>query len=51
MDLEDLDHQISKAKLLGSKRNNGNAGELPGAFEGDHEKCRELDRRITENGI
>ena len=48
MDLEDLDHQISKAKLLGSKGTTGTQASFLELFEGDHEKCRELDRRITE---
>lgn len=48
MDLEDLDHQISKAKLLGSKGTTGTQASFLELFEGDHEKCRELDRKITE---
>ena len=48
MDLEDLDHQLSKAKLLGSKGTTGTQASFLELFEGDHEKCRELDRRITE---
>ena len=31
MDLEDVEYQLSKAKLLGSKGTDGNAGKLPGA--------------------
>ena len=48
MDLENVDHQLSKAKLLGSKGTTGTQASFLELFEGDHEKCRELDRRITE---
>ena len=48
MDLEDLDYQLSKAKLLGSKGTTGTQASFLELFEGDHEKCRELDRKITE---
>lgn len=48
MDLENVEHQLSKAKLLGSKGTTGTQASFLELFEGDHEKCRELDRRITE---
>lgn len=48
MDLENVNHQLSKAKLLGSKGTTGTQASFLELFEGDHEKCRELDRRITE---
>ncbi len=48
MDLEDLDYQIEKAKLLGSKGTTGTQASFLELFEGDHEKCRELDKKITE---
>ena len=48
MDLENVDHQLSKAKLLGSKGTTGTQASFLELFEGDHEKCRERDRRITE---
>ncbi|MEE0858749.1 MAG: adenylosuccinate lyase [Acutalibacteraceae bacterium] len=48
MDLEDVEYQLSKAKLLGSKGTTGTQASFLELFEGDHEKCRELDRRIAE---
>ncbi len=48
MDLEDLDHRLSKAKLLGSKGTTGTQASFLELFEGDHEKVKELDRRIAE---
>ncbi|MDD6483097.1 MAG: adenylosuccinate lyase [Clostridiales bacterium] len=48
MDLEDVEHQLSKAKLLGCKGTTGTQASFMELFEGDHEKCRELDRKIAE---
>ncbi len=48
MDLEDVEYQLSKAKLLGCKGTTGTQASFLELFEGDHEKCRELDRRIAE---
>ncbi len=47
MDLEDVEYQLSKAKLLGCKGTTGTQASFLELFEGDHEKCRELDRRIA----
>lgn len=47
MDLEDVDHQLSKAKLLGCKGTTGTQASFLELFEGDHEKCKELDRKIA----
>ena len=47
MDLEDIDYQISKAKLLGCKGTTGTQASFLELFDGDHEKCRELDRKIA----
>ncbi len=47
-DLEDADHRLSKAKLLGSKGTTGTQASFLELFEGDHEKVKELDRRIAE---
>lgn len=47
MDLEDLRYQLSKAKLLGSKGTTGTQASFLELFEGDHEKVRELDRKIA----
>lgn len=48
MDLEDVEYQLSKAKLLGSKGTTGTQASFLELFDGDHEKCRELDRKIAE---
>ena len=48
MDLEDVEYQISKAKLLGSKGTTGTQASFLELFDGDHEKCRRLDRSIAE---
>lgn len=48
MDLEDVEYQLSKAKLLGCKGTTGTQASFLELFEGDHEKCRELDRRIAQ---
>lgn len=48
MDLEDVEYQLSKAKLLGCKGTTGTQASFLELFEGNHEKCRELDRKIAE---
>ncbi len=48
MDLEDVEHQLGKAKLLGQKGTTGTQASFLELFEGDHEKCRQLDRKIAE---
>ena len=48
MDLEDVEYQLSKAKLLGSKGTTGTQASFLELFEGDHEKCRMLDQKIAE---
>ena len=48
MDLEDLEHQISKAKLLGSKGTTGTQASFLELFDGDHEKVRKADKMIAE---
>ena len=50
MDLEDVEYQLSKAKLLGCKGTTGTQASFLELFEGDHEKCKELDRRIAKMG-
>ncbi len=47
MDLEDVDHQLSKAKLLGCKGTTGTQASFMELFNGDHEKCKELDKKIA----
>ena len=48
MDLEDLEHQISKAKLLGSKGTTGTQASFLELFGGDHEKVKMADVKIAE---
>ena len=48
MDLEDVEYQLSKAKLLGCKGTTGTQASFLELFEGDHEKCKELDRSIAK---
>lgn len=48
MDLDDLDHVLSTMKLLGSKGTTGTQASFMELFEGDHEKCKALDRKIAE---
>lgn len=48
MDLEDIDHQFYKAKLLGSKGTTGTQASFLELFDGDHKKCRELDALIAK---
>ena len=47
MDLEEVEYRISSLKLLGCKGTTGTQASFLELFEGDHEKCRELDRRIA----
>ncbi len=47
MDLEDVDFALSRAKLLGCKGTTGTQASFMELFEGDHEKCKELDRKIA----
>ena len=48
MDLENTEHQLSKAKLLGSKGTTGTQASFLELFDGDHEKCKLLDKKIAE---
>ena len=48
MDLEDVEYQLSKAKLLGSKGTTGTQASFLELFDGNHEKCKMLDRKIAE---
>lgn len=48
MDLEDVEYQLSKAKLLGSKGTTGTQASFLELFDADHEKCKMLDRKIAE---
>lgn len=48
LDLEDVEYQLSKAKLLGCKGTTGTQASFMELFDGDHEKCIELDKKIAE---
>ena len=48
MDLEDIDYQLSKAKLLGSKGTTGTQASFLELFDGDHEKVKKIDGMIAE---
>ena len=45
LDLEDLDHVLRSLRLLGSKGTTGTQASFLELFDGDHEKCRRLDRK------
>ena len=47
MDLEDVDFALSRAKLLGCKGTTGTQASFMELFNGDHEKCKELDKKIA----
>ena len=44
MDLEEVERRIASLKLLGSKGTTGTQASFLELFEGDHEKCRALER-------
>ncbi len=48
MDLEDVRYQLSKAKLLGCKGTTGTQASFLELFDGDHEKCKKLDKLIAK---
>ena len=48
MDLHEVEYRISTLKLLGSKGTTGTQASFLELFEGDHEKVKELERRIAE---
>ncbi len=48
MDLDEVEYRIANLKLLGCKGTTGTQASFLELFEGDHEKCRELDRRIAK---
>ena len=48
MDLEDVEYQLSKAKLLGSKGTTGTQASFLELFDGDMEKVRAIDEKVAE---
>ena len=46
-DLDEVEYRISGLKLLGCKGTTGTQASFLKLFNGDHEKCKELDRRIA----
>ena len=48
IDLSDVDYIISQLKLIGSKGTTGTQASFLELFDGDHEKCKEADRRIAQ---
>lgn len=48
LDLEQLDHQLSNMRLLGSKGTTGTQASFLELFEGDHEKVKKLDKLIAQ---
>ena len=48
MDYEEVCHRLDNIMLLGCKGTTGTQASFLELFGGDHEKCRELDRKIAE---
>jgi adenylosuccinate lyase len=48
MDYETLEHQLSKAMLLGNKGTTGTQASFLELFDGDHEKVKLLEKKIAE---
>ena len=48
LDLDEVEYRLAGARLLGSKGTTGTQASFLELFEGDHEKCRALDRKIAE---
>lgn len=48
MDLEDINHQISKAKLLGSKGTTGTQASFLKLFNGDYQKVKSADKLVAK---
>ena len=48
MDLDDLEYVMNDMKLLGSKGTTGTQASFMELFEGDYEKCRQLDQMIAD---
>lgn len=48
LDLEDVDYILSNMRLLGSKGTTGTQESFLNLFDGDHEKVKDLEKRIAE---
>lgn len=48
LDLEELEHRIASLRFRGAKGTTGTQASFLSLFGGDHAKCDELDRRLTE---
>ena len=48
MDLEELEHRLKQAKLLGCKGTTGTQASFYELFDGDDEKCKALDKKSAE---
>ena len=48
MDLDDINYMIDSMKLLGCKGTTGTQASFLELFNGDHEKCRQIDKKIAE---
>lgn len=48
LDLQDIEHQLSKVVFLGSKGTTGTQASFLKLFNGDHEKVKKLDQLIAE---
>lgn len=47
-DLEEVEHRISQMALLGCKGTTGTQASFLELFDGDHAKCKELDKKIAQ---
>jgi len=48
MDLDEVDYRIGTLKLLGSKGTTGTQASFLELFDGDHEKCKQLEKLIAQ---
>jgi adenylosuccinate lyase len=48
MDIEEVEYRLKNARLLGSKGTTGTQASFLELFDGDHQKCKQLDKMISE---
>jgi len=48
LDLDEVEYRLASLRLLGSKGTTGTQASFLELFDGDHEKCRRLDRLVAE---